>query len=360
MNDKILQNDERAVYALRSLYAKYGYLPYKMSKFEEYDLYVKNKDFLLGDGVITFNDNGGKLLALKPDVTLSILKNGAKDKQNQKVYYNETVYRKSADGNFKEIMQVGLENIGVLTPYDIFETVYLAVKSLDEIGGKSVLELSHLGLIGAITENADEQFRKQVLLAISSKSEHTVAKLCDEYGYINIKKPLCALVSLCGDNDKVLSSLDGLYSSQNYDKAVNDLKNVYALIVRAGYGDKVSIDFSLTGNMKYYNGIVFNGFIEGVSEKVLSGGQYDLLAKKIRSANSGAIGFAVYTDLLISKSGNETDFDIAVIYDEKTSQTELFDTMNSLTASGKTACALTSEQIKGRFSETVDLRGGVK
>ena len=72
---EILTNQEKAVNKLRSLYLSYGYLSYKMSKFEEYDLYATNKDFLVSDRVITFTDTDGKLLALKPDVTLSILKN---------------------------------------------------------------------------------------------------------------------------------------------------------------------------------------------------------------------------------------------------------------------------------------------
>ena len=46
-----------------------------MSRFEEYDLYVANKDFLISDEVITFTDRSGRLLAMKPDVTLSIIKN---------------------------------------------------------------------------------------------------------------------------------------------------------------------------------------------------------------------------------------------------------------------------------------------
>ena len=74
--NKVLSGSEKAVYALRSLYTSYGYVQYKMSKFEEYDLYVRNKDFLVSDAVITFTDTDGKLLALKPDVTLSIIKNG--------------------------------------------------------------------------------------------------------------------------------------------------------------------------------------------------------------------------------------------------------------------------------------------
>ena len=96
INDSLLKYDEKAIFALRDLYSKYGFTQYKMSKFEEYDLYVKNKDFLVSDSVITFNDTNGKLMALKPDVTLSIIKN-TKDIKGfvQKFYYNENVYRVS-------------------------------------------------------------------------------------------------------------------------------------------------------------------------------------------------------------------------------------------------------------------------
>ena len=77
-----------------------------MNKFEEYDLYAKNKDYLVSDNVLTFTDTNGKLMALKPDVTLSIIKN-CKDRQDslEKVYYNENVYRISkSTHSFQEIM----------------------------------------------------------------------------------------------------------------------------------------------------------------------------------------------------------------------------------------------------------------
>lgn len=66
---------DSVVYSIRETFSQYGYNEYKMNKFEEYDLYVKNKDFLISKNVITFTDTNGKLLALKPDVTLSIVKN---------------------------------------------------------------------------------------------------------------------------------------------------------------------------------------------------------------------------------------------------------------------------------------------
>jgi ATP phosphoribosyltransferase regulatory subunit len=71
----VLERDESAVFALRSLYSSYGYSQYKMGKFEEYDLYAHNKSFLVSERILSFTDTDGRLMALKPDVTLSIVKN---------------------------------------------------------------------------------------------------------------------------------------------------------------------------------------------------------------------------------------------------------------------------------------------
>ena len=74
-DDSVLTRTERRIFALRTLYSRAGYRSYRMRKFEDYDLYSRNKDFLLSDRVITFTDTNGRLKALKPDVTLSIVKN---------------------------------------------------------------------------------------------------------------------------------------------------------------------------------------------------------------------------------------------------------------------------------------------
>ena len=46
--------DEAVSLRLRQLYRRHGYLPYRMSKFESYDLYVRNKRFLLSANILTF------------------------------------------------------------------------------------------------------------------------------------------------------------------------------------------------------------------------------------------------------------------------------------------------------------------
>ena len=92
IDPSVLRKEEEASLRLRALYRSYGYTSFKMSKFEEYDLYVRNKDFLTAERAITFTDTDGKLLALKPDVTLSIIKNSRDtDGMTHKVCYNENV-----------------------------------------------------------------------------------------------------------------------------------------------------------------------------------------------------------------------------------------------------------------------------
>lgn len=79
--------------------------------------------------------------------------------------------------------------------------------------------------------------------------------------------------------------------------ALSAVKELEELVNSLSDTENLRIDLSSVSNTKYYNGITFKGFINGVPESVLSGGRYDkLLARMGRT--SGAIGFAVYLDAL--------------------------------------------------------------
>ena len=129
---------------LNQLYEGYGYRKFRMSKFEDYDLYAQNKDFLKKGHIITFTDVDGSLKALKPDITLSIMKNNNGD--SEKVYYNENVYREMG-GIFKEILQVGVESVGQIDPYAEAEVIALAAKSLKLLSEDYVLDLSDVSFV---------------------------------------------------------------------------------------------------------------------------------------------------------------------------------------------------------------------
>ncbi len=316
-NDKIIRSDEKAIFELRNLYSRYGYNRYKMSRFEEYDLYVRNKDFLVSDEVITFTDKNGRLLALKPDVTLSIIKNSVdREKYVEKLYYNENVYRVSqSTHNFKEIMQAGLECIGDLSFYEISEVVLLAAKSLSLISKNYVLDISHMGLIAAIMEdmNLSDQGRKEALVYLNQKNPHQLTSLLESEGVADIKKDkLLSLATLTGKASDILSNLGALMTTEKEKSAFEELSSLFDILAANGFGDNVRADFSVGNNMKYYSGVVLNGYIEGIPESVLSGGQYDRLLKKMKRQSS-AIGFAIYLDLLERYDENDKGYDIDTV-----------------------------------------------
>ena len=312
-----IRKEEQVVFALRDLYQKYGYSQFKMSRFEEYDLYVRNKDFLVSDEVITFTDHTGRLLAMKPDVTLSIIKNTADCKGAvEKVYYNENVYRVAkGTHSFKEIMQAGLECIGDLGNYEIAEVLILAARSLGLISEDYVLELSHMGLLGAMLDacGLSEEGKAKALSFIHQKSGHELPALCQEEGISSdAEQKLLALCAQSGAPKKVLSALKPLLQSKEELAAFEELSALCAILEQSGLQENVRLDFSVGNDMKYYSGVVFKGYIQGIPTGVLAGGRYDKLLQKM-GRKSGAIGFAVYLDLLERMDPQEAEYDIDIL-----------------------------------------------
>ena len=342
---------ERALYALKGLYEGYGYSHYKMSKFEEYELYVRNKSFLVSDHIITFTDAHGSLMALKPDVTLSIVKNSPESESGvRKVYYNENVYRVPKGAlSFKEIMQAGLECIGEIDKYSIAEVLTLAVKSLEAVSDDYVLDVSHMGILSSLIEKTGLSAKgKEALLdCIGKKNIHGIDALCQSEGKdaTLIKR----LIAMKGDYNEMLEILEG---TECYPDACV-LAEILSLV-----GGMVRVDFSVTDDMKYYSGIVFKGFIKGIPTSVLSGGRYDNLMKKM-GKSSGAIGFAVYLDLLGELEGTapEYDGDVLVLYDDSTDVKALLDLANKYAVEGKIVATLKSVTERKKYKETIDMRG---
>lgn len=272
---------------LEELCRKFGYEPYKMSRFEEYELYVRNKDFLQSDRVITFSGPDGRLLAMKPDVTLSIVKNAPEAPGAvRKVHYRENVYRMDrSSGNFKEILQAGLECVGDLSGYEIAEVVYLAAKSLEALGEGTILSLSHVGLIRHALDASclPDCARRQALDCLGRKREQELRTLCERNG-ADPALPIALLRA------RELPELEPYLDDSV--ESWRELRQIVELLQ-----GRVTLDFSLGNDMKYYSGLVFKGYVQGIPAHILSGGQYDRLLSHM-GKNARAIGFAVYLDQL--------------------------------------------------------------
>ncbi len=350
MQNSFLRPSEKAVYDLRALYRTYGYRYYKVSRFEEYDLYAKNKSFLADKNVLTFTDTDGRLMALKPDVTLSIIKNTDVMSGMQKVFYNEQVYRTNG-GGFCEIMQTGLECIGDIDLYSTAEVINLAYKSLELINEDFIIDLSHMGFVLGLVSNLtqDESVSRRLTNAVSDKNTAEIQAVCQKIGAD--PKPLCTLAMLYGTSEYCLDQMKQLIVNDKMQSAWQELYDITEILKQQGIYKNIRLDFSVINDMRYYNGIIFRGFINGVWGSVLSGGRYDNLMLCM-GKNCGAIGFAVYLDkldrLLMQKS--ETDVDILLVYEKGTPPVVVAKEVQKLSQGNKT--------VRAQCGEKTDLRVG--
>lgn len=344
MNEaSIIRPDERASLLLRELYHRHGYSPYRMSKFEEYDLYVRNKSFLVSDSILTFTDTDGRLMALKPDVTLSIVKNtpdavGAL----QKVCYNENVYRTSpAAIGYREIMQTGLECIGDLDLFSMGEVVSLAEESLSLISQDYLLDLSHIGFVSGLLEGVEESARTALLSEIGRKNVPAIHALCAQFGLpCDLAERLGQLAMLYGPPSAVLPRLEALAENAPAQAALEELRQLCQLLETMGRTQRLRLDFSIVNDMSYYNGVIFRGYLPGLASGVLSGGRYDNLLRRM-GKRGGAIGFAVYLDQLerLEEDGAAYDADVLLLYGGEDDPAAVMERAAALRAQGLTVRA---------------------
>jgi len=301
----ILRYEEQVIFKLRSLYKDFDYTPYRMSRFEEYELYAANKAFLPSGEILTFTGAGGKLMALRPDVTLSIVKYTKDDTGLTKLYYNENVYR--SDGvDFKEQMQVGLECIGEIEVNLIGEVLLLAKLSLETLNKNYRLDISHMGFLGGLlkSEVMTSAQEKEIINCVSEKNTSELKVLCELYDFpTEFTENLVLLSTLYGNFKEIESDLRKISINEDTDNALLELDELNNILYGLGIEKGINIDFSIVNDISYYNGIIFQGYIENTPSRVLSGGRYDELLRKF-GKKSNAIGFAVYLDN-INISNNE-------------------------------------------------------
>ncbi len=313
-------NTDKKFKELEQIFRNHGFIEKKVRKFEEYSLYIENMNFLRTKNIISFMNSDGKLVALKPDITLSIIKN-IPDKRLQfyeKLYYIDEVYRISKDtGEYKELKQIGVELIGDKSSFSNLEIINLALESLNSINDKFVLDISHLDFLSAYLKDLKipKNLKYKILDSIHLKSSHNIEKYLD--GFLDDVE-INNIKNLCDISDNLEHSLKVIKPMVKNDKmqiAYVELLEINKFLKSIGKDSYVKLDFSIRGDINYYNGVIFKGYIPEYFKEVLTGGRYDKLLEKMGKNNS-ATGFAINLPENNNKTKTENDFDILIEYDE--------------------------------------------
>ena len=363
--EDILKPEERVTLSLRRMYERHGYQKYRMGKFEEYALYLENKNFLGAKSIITFNDADGRLLALKPDVTLSIAKNThATRASSEKFYYLENVYRQDRhSGAYREISQLGLEYIGALTDYAAGEVLTLAIRTLKEISPSFKLQLSHAGFVQSLLESLteDERARRALTDLIRRKNLDGLGERARSVGVAPAAVSLLtAACQLSGPLEGALAQARAVAITPGMTEALAKLERMRSTLEAAGCLDGVTLDFSLMNDLDYYSDIVFRGYVEGLPRAVLAGGCYSSLLRKF-GRDVEAVGFAVYLNELtfLYEGGRPMDVDLLLLYGEKDDPAAVVRKVDALLQEGFTVRAETEPPQGLRYARVISMTEAV-
>jgi len=360
LDTSALSKEDGIYFTLRNIYSKQGYSRYRLKKFEEYSLYLENMSFLPSQSIIAFNDADGRLIALKPDVTLSIAKNTKATSQNpEKLYYRESVYRMDKrTREYREISQAGIEIIGFSDSYSTLEVILLAAQSLQAVDGDFVLNISHMGFIRGMLSDFNTENREiaeKITACLSAKNCHDLAEYAAMAGIPGVKiNTLTQLISSKASFKDTIEIAKGLISGNNTRQAVAELEEIYDVIKDTPYADKIIPDFSIVADMSYYNGIILRGYVRGVPKAVLSGGRYDNLLARF-GKNTGAMGFAINLSEIGAYYSAKTqyDADILLIYNQSHRPRDVLQRVNELQKNGSSVLALQTIPEGKRFKQIV-------
>jgi ATP phosphoribosyltransferase regulatory subunit len=225
-----------------------------------------------------------------------------------------------------------------------------------------VLEVSNLDMLTPLlSEIFPEGQVKAALKCVDEKNIHGLDSICAESGVPKEKAdPLKELLSIYGRPADVMPQISAFAASHGLSAEAAALAAALEIFAGSELEDRLVIDFSAVSDIKYYNGIVFRGFVNGVPDSVLCGGQYDRLMRRM-GRESGAIGFAVYLDMLNylpQKSSGRDGVDVMLIYGPGESPSAVRKAVAQFTSQGLTVLAGRSPSQKVRYGRLAELKDG--
>ena len=292
---------------IRYLFRLYGYCEVETPMLEFYDTFAADGELIPQETMFKFFDQQGRILVLRPDITIPIARiTATKFKNTQfpiKLSYigNTFSYNEHGGGKQKEYTQAGVEIIGVKTPEADAEGIVTAINTLKAAGLESFqIDIGEVDFFKGLMEETglSKQDIEQMRLLIENKDFVGIEELVKGYAIRDdLKELILSLPGLFGSIE-ILDKVKKITVNKRSLKALENLKKVFEILDDYGVSKNVAVDLGMVQRLNYYTGIIFRGFTYGVGFPVISGGRYDNLIEKFGEKIS-ATGFSIGINLLM-------------------------------------------------------------
>jgi histidyl-tRNA synthetase len=289
----------------REVCLSYGFLEYLTPLLEKADIYrAKSGEDVGGKELMIFVDQGGRELAIRPEMTPSVVRMTSKVYSSMhkplKLFSVANFIRneKPQRGRNREFWQLNCDIFGEDSESSDLEILQLCldvVLSFNPPKGSFVLGINNRGLINELFSFLDiEDDQKIVTLRLMDKyNKMSADKLIGKMEEINLNNNQIdkILKFIKSDNlDDLAENIPTLKNSTNFSKLIRLIDKLESL----GYKDYVEFRPDVIRGFDYYDDLVFELFDKHPDNNraMFGGGRYNGLASIFGSNNFPAIGFA--------------------------------------------------------------------
>lgn len=283
---------------LMDVFIKRGYKEVMTPGLEYYDVFNIEGAEIPQHEMYKSTDNHGRLIVVRPDLTLPIARLTATRLKNSdlpiRICYDRPVYRNRPDlsGRTDESRQAGVELMGAEGIKADFEVISMAINCLKCLVPDFRIEIGHAGIFKRLSSllNLSGEHAERIRTTIESKNYGALSGLLEEIPDSEEKSALLRLPRLFG-GDEVFAEANELFKDEEIKDILSYLDKLYKLLCKMGAEDNIMIDLGLVQRNDYYSGAVFSAYAQGHGDAVLMGGRYDYLLEKF-GRPMASVGFA--------------------------------------------------------------------
>ena len=297
---KKLQNE------IEKIFDKWGYNEIVTPTIEFYQTFNSGFQNLKEEEVYKFFDTKGRILVLRPDMTIPIARVVAtkfKDVNPPiRFRYCSSVFRMHADlgGKRNEYTDCGVELVGLESEKSDLEILVTALDTLEVIKNTEYkLEIGDINFFNSAIKdlNISEEQKAELAALVDKKSLKSLENYLDN---LNIDEKyrefFIELPWLFGGKEAIEKAKKFAFNDEAK-RSIEKIEKLSVELSNLGYDNQIIFDFGMVPRLNYYTGLMFRGFIEGAGATVLSGGRYDKLISTF-GRDIPAVGFSANIDTM--------------------------------------------------------------
>lgn len=309
---------------------RFGYEEYGAPILENLEIYAaKSGQELVNDQTYTFTDRGGRIVAIRPEMTPSVSRMVAA--RRQELAYparlfsiaNFMRYERPQRGREREFWQLNVDIFGVDSIAADIEVITIADAILKEFGAK------HGDYVIRINNRKFIHFMMVEFLGLDVTGALQMTKLFDRRGKITEQDfDEQALLILGEDRRDDIAKIKQIIDAKDIaslpeelqrSHALGEIKAVFEGLAAAGV-DGAVFDATLMRGLDYYTGTVFEVFDTHPdnNRSLFGGGRYDGLVGLFGAEPISAVGMAPGNTMI------ENFLDVHGLLPENTSKTDVY------------------------------------